>query len=90
MHQRELISIHIGKTGVKTGDEFWNIISKEDRNEQNPFFMNSSDGEYKPRAIFIDLEPDCINEISSKSLYDKNSFMSGISSCTETVSYYIF
>ena len=84
----EILQLHIGQCGCQIGANFWERANKrylESRespphNIQSLFEEKAARGKYTPRAIYIDLEDSVINNIkkqSPKTLYSKNSFISG-------------
>ncbi|XP_038077681.1 tubulin alpha-2 chain-like [Patiria miniata] len=74
---REVISIHIGRTGVQVGNECWELyclehgISPDGIAGQNidpndaigNFFSNPETHRFRARTLFVDLEPSAIDEI---------------------------
>jgi tubulin alpha len=80
---REIISVHIGQAGIKTGNACWELycaehdISVDGSSIQNidnttnitgtNFFSESGTGRRMPRSIFVDLEPTFCDEIKTGS-----------------------
>ena len=79
---REVISIHVGQTGVQVGNACWELFCLEhgiqpdgftpsDRSSDNEkfatFFSENGAGKHVPRAVFLDLEPTAIDEIRTGS-----------------------
>eukprot|EP01084_Bolivina_argentea_P126497 223960_1 len=81
---REIINISIGNCGNWIGYDFWNTISTEHNLDKNGnctdytntaitdkidvYFNESTTQIYKPRTIFIDLESNTLDNISSSSI----------------------
>ena len=73
----EVICIHVGGTGVKLGQSVFDLLSVEhgiDRSGeliQKPsectkrFFNVNSEQKYQPRAVFVDLDPKELDEMTN-------------------------
>ncbi|VEL33850.1 unnamed protein product [Protopolystoma xenopodis] len=77
--QRECISVHIGQAGVQIGNSCWELFcleheiqpdglmlkgsSHEGDDSFNTFFHETGNGKHVPRAIFLDLEPNVVDEV---------------------------
>eukprot|EP01130_Rhizamoeba_saxonica_P002211 TRINITY_DN12061_c0_g1_i1.p1 TRINITY_DN12061_c0_g1~~TRINITY_DN12061_c0_g1_i1.p1 ORF type:complete len:461 (-),score=128.77 TRINITY_DN12061_c0_g1_i1:29-1411(-) len=94
---REIISIHIGQAGVQLGESCWQLYCLEHgiqadgtliddsqdkgQNSFQTFFNESNSGKYVPRAVFVDLEPNVIEELQSgtfKDLYHPDQMLTGV------------
>lgn len=79
---REILSIHVGKTGNYVGEQYWNLIAQEHNFNPNGtvkdsnvtvndykevLFNELSNGHYTPRAILLDTEPTVIDSIYTHS-----------------------
>ncbi|KAL9650669.1 hypothetical protein ABK040_001725 [Willaertia magna] len=76
---REVISLHIGQSGIQTGQQVWELFRNEhginedgslsgdvnQRNDSSVIFSESNRGKYVPRALFVDLEPSVIDNIKN-------------------------
>jgi tubulin alpha len=75
---REVISLHIGQAGIQVGNACWELYclehgiqpdgtipgnGKSEDDAFNTFFSDTGSGHYVPRAVFVDLEPNVIDEI---------------------------
>ncbi|KAH7091848.1 tubulin alpha [Auriculariales sp. MPI-PUGE-AT-0066] len=75
---REVISIHVGQAGVQIGNACWELYTLEHglspdgtvienstsaNSSFTTFFSDSSSGKFVPRALFVDLEPNVVDEI---------------------------
>jgi tubulin alpha len=76
---KEVISIHLGQAGVQIGNSSWELFSLEhgiskdgkvleqslamEDDNFKTFFTETEKGKFEPRAFFIDLEPNVIDEI---------------------------
>lgn len=87
---REIISLHVGQAGVQIGNACWELYCLEhgiDKNGMLPgnsnsstFFSATEQGKHVPRAVFVDLEPNVIDEIRNgpySSLYHPDQLISG-------------
>jgi len=91
---REVISIHVGGAGIQTGSSCWELFCLEHgirpdgtaagkiegADTFTSFFNETSGSKYVPRAVFVDLEPTCIDQIRTgkyKKLFDSESLISG-------------
>ena len=74
---REVISIHVGQAGVQIGSACWELyclehgilpdgkVTAEVENDHlsRTFFHETKNGNFVPRAIFVDLEPSVIDAV---------------------------
>lgn len=73
---KEIISIHIGSSGINPGKAFWKLKSyengigedgvltnKKDMSEVNSFFFETIKGEYKARALFVDTDSNTTEDL---------------------------
>lgn len=89
-----MISIHVGQAGVKVGESCWEMFCQEhdvqpdgttnpssyfqDSNYQ--CFHETEDGRNIPRSVFIDLDPDSIDDIRTgiyRNLFNPDQLISG-------------
>lgn len=90
-NQHEAISIHVGQCGVQLGDNLWELYCNEryidpsgkliyELNSFNdPFFSEEKSGKYTPRALFVDLNSESIDEIRTgrrHNLYNSDQLIS--------------
>lgn len=92
----ECISLHIGQAGVQMGSACWELYTQQHKilpdgsmpsgkavsvdKSFTTFFSETSSGRYKPRSVFIDLEPTVIDEIRTgrfHQLYRPEQFITG-------------
>ncbi len=74
----EIIVIHVGQGGIQIGLKFWETLlaehgldfsgqvvenTPEQANYRNVFFKSIQPNWFKPRAVFVDLEPGCIDTV---------------------------
>lgn len=74
---RELITIHVGETGVQIAPEFWKKLCEEHgldnfgqvksqpKGNVTNFFHKVDSGKFVPRAILVDLGPSAIRYVSN-------------------------
>lgn len=73
---REIISIHIGQAGIQIGNACWELYCLEHSikpdgspiaidSSSSSFFRETSNGNYVPRTVMVDLEPGVIDSIKS-------------------------
>ncbi|XP_066932954.1 tubulin alpha chain-like [Clytia hemisphaerica] len=93
---RECISIHIGQAGCQIGNACWELYcmehnikpdglmneegSQRDDESFSTFFNETGNGKHVPRALFLDLEPNVIDEIRTgaySKLYHPEQLISG-------------
>lgn len=93
---REIISLHIGQGGVQVGNACWELyciehgispdgtlISPDSASENrsfSTFFSETSSGKYVPRALYIDLEPNVIDQVRTgtyRKLFNPEQLVSG-------------
>ncbi|KAF8270905.1 Tubulin/FtsZ, GTPase domain-containing protein [Lactarius quietus] len=93
---REVISVHVGQAGVQIGNACWELytiehgLSPDGRFEgaETPvkddgfstFFSETSSGKHVPRSIYIDLEPNVIDEVRTgkyRSLFHPETMITG-------------
>ena len=76
---REIVSIHIGETGLRIGQQYWHTLAHEhsldpssgqivgDDDSQienlNKVFDENSSGVYTPRAVFVDATPFSLDQM---------------------------
>jgi len=76
---REVISLHVGQAGVQIGNACWELYTVEhglnpdgrlvdnspshSDNGFSTFFSETNSGKHVPRALYIDLEPNVIDEV---------------------------
>lgn len=75
---REIISLHIGQAGVRTGAACWELFCLEhnitpqgqladgpgfDDDKLSTFFSEEESGKYVPRCVFLDLETGVVDEV---------------------------
>ncbi|KAI8057799.1 alpha-tubulin [Syncephalis plumigaleata] len=96
VNMRECVSIHVGQAGVQIGSACWELYCLEhniqpngkpmENSEEkalgsaNTFFSEVSNGRYVPRTVFVDLEPNVIDEIRNgeyRELYNPDLLISG-------------
>ncbi|KAH7105392.1 tubulin alpha [Auriculariales sp. MPI-PUGE-AT-0066] len=90
---REVISVHVGQAGVQIGNACWELYTVEHGlgpdgrlDENSPshhnsgfstFFSESGSGKHVPRSLYVDLEPNVIDEVKTgtyRSLFILNLF----------------
>ena len=92
---REILSLHIGQAGTQIGNSCWELfchehnISKDgtsldpENNASEPmgtFFTESASGKFVPRALYLDLEPTCVEEVKRgdfRDLYHPEQMITG-------------
>ncbi|KAM0686348.1 alpha-tubulin [Conglomerata obtusa] len=89
---REIVSIHIGQAGIQIGNACWELYCKEHGilpdgtpistkdDTSSSFFSETSNGNYVPRTIMVDLEPGVIESIKQSSysnLYHPSQLING-------------
>jgi len=93
---REVISLHIGQAGVQIGNACWELytlehgLSPDGRIiEGSPsahdtgfttFFSESGSGKHVPRSLYIDLEPNVIDEVRTgtyRTLFHPETLVTG-------------
>merc|ERR1719375_1676895 len=92
---REILSLHIGQAGTQIGNSCWELfchehnISKDGTSldaENNAseamgtFFTESASGKFVPRALYLDLEPTCVEEVKRgdfRDLYHPEQMITG-------------
>ena len=77
---KEVISLHVGQAGVQIGNACWELFCLEHGIQQDghmssneetkddsfsAFFSETKNGKFVPRAVFVDSEPTCIDEIKT-------------------------
>jgi tubulin alpha len=75
---KEIISIHVGSSGINPGKEYWKLKSyengigedgvltnKSDNSELNSYFFETNKGEYKARALFVDLDSNTTEDLKN-------------------------
>ncbi|RKP27823.1 Tubulin, alpha 4 like-protein [Syncephalis pseudoplumigaleata] len=93
---RECISLHVGQAGVQIGSACWELYCLEHNIQPNgkpmedaepkaidsaqSFFSEVSTGRYVPRTVFVDLEPNVIDEVRKgeyRELYHPDLLITG-------------
>jgi len=92
---REVILIHLGQAGVQVGNACWELFCLEhgiqpdgqqpadasaDDDSYQSFFSETGAGKFVPRALMVDLEPTCVDEIRTgtyRNLYHPEQLISG-------------
>ncbi|WVR05206.1 hypothetical protein IAU60_002218 [Kwoniella sp. DSM 27419] len=93
---REVISVHVGQAGVQIGNACWELytlehgLSPDGRlMEGSPsggddgfstFFSETGSGKHVPRSLYVDLEPNVIDEVRTgtyRSLFHPETMISG-------------
>ncbi|KAL1739355.1 Tubulin/FtsZ, GTPase domain-containing protein, partial [Schizophyllum fasciatum] len=93
---REVVSIHVGQAGVQIGNACWELytiehgLSPDGRlSDDSPskhddgfstFFSETSSGKYVPRSLYVDLEPNVIDEVRNgpyRSLFHPETMITG-------------
>lgn len=88
---RGIISIHVGSCGNKIGSSFWDMITKEhsinqyswhsnydfeyQRENVDVYYNETLICNYIPRAIFVDLDKDSINNLQKSTCYDRKNII---------------
>mmetsp|Transcript_5822 Transcript_5822/g.10387 ORF Transcript_5822/g.10387 Transcript_5822/m.10387 type:complete len:445 (-) Transcript_5822:32-1366(-) len=92
----EVISIHLGQTGVQVGNSCWQLFCLEHgitpdgllssgfsaggETSFGNFFNETPEGKHVPRSVFVDSDPDTIDELrtgSSRQLFKPEQLISG-------------
>ena len=91
---REVLSIQLGQAGVQTGNACWELYCLEHGIAPNglmagdpkkddaftTFFHETGSGKFVPRCVFVDLEPNVVDEVRSgayRELYHPESLITG-------------
>ncbi|CDZ96469.1 tubulin alpha [Phaffia rhodozyma] len=93
---REVISIHVGQAGVQIGNACWELYTLEhglspdgrimegspSANDDgfSTFFSETGSGKHVPRSLYVDLEPNVIDEVRTgayKNLFHPQTLISG-------------
>ncbi|KAH7887586.1 tubulin alpha [Phlebopus sp. FC_14] len=93
---REVISVHVGQAGVQIGNACWELYTVEhglspdgrliegspSSNDAgfSTFFSETSSGKHVPRSLYIDLEPNVIDEVRTgtyRSLFHPETLVTG-------------
>jgi len=93
---REVISLHIGQAGVQIGNSCWELYCLEHGIQPDgtipnkdttvtddsftTFFNETGSGKHVPRSIFVDLEPNVVDEVrlgKYRQLYHPEQLISG-------------
>jgi len=94
---REVISLHVGQGGIQVGNACWELYTVEHGltpdgrlAENSPsasddgfstFFSETSGGKHVPRALYVDLEPNVIDEVRSgpyRGLFHPETLVNGM------------
>ncbi|KAF4601981.1 hypothetical protein EYR40_005182 [Pleurotus pulmonarius] len=93
---REVISVHVGQAGVQIGNACWELYTVEhglspdgrlmegspSTNDDgfSTFFSETSSGKHVPRSLYVDLEPNVIDEVRNgtyRSLFHPETLVTG-------------
>ncbi|CAK9779820.1 uncharacterized protein COLE_05023 [Cutaneotrichosporon oleaginosum] len=93
---REVISIHVGQAGVQIGNACWELYTIEhglspdgrlmetsaSHNDDgfSTFFSETGNGKHVPRSLYVDLEPNVIDEVRTgtyRSLFHPETMITG-------------
>jgi len=90
----EVITIHIGQAGCQSGNNMWELLClehditpegdmtfKHDDESAHTFFQETNNGQYVPRALFLDLEATVIDSIRTgqfRKLHHPNNMLNYI------------
>ncbi|KAG8894029.1 alpha-tubulin [Tulasnella sp. 408] len=93
---REVISIHVGQAGVQIGNACWELYLLEhgltpdgkltddspskDDSGFSTFFSETGSGKHVPRSLYVDLEPNVIDEVRTgayRSLFHPETMVTG-------------
>lgn len=93
---REIISLHVGQAGVQIGNACWELYTLEHglgpdgrpleqstcQHEEgfSTFFSDTGTGKYVPRSVYVDLEPNVIDEVRTgtyRSLFHPETLVTG-------------
>jgi tubulin alpha len=93
---REVISIHVGQAGVQIGNACWELYTIEhglspdgrlmegsaSANDDgfSTFFSETGNGKHVPRSLYVDLEPNVIDEVRTgtyRSLFHPETMITG-------------
>ncbi|KAL0476265.1 tubulin beta [Acrasis kona] len=91
---REIVHIQAGQCGNSIGNDFWGVVSEEhginpngifhgnDLQNENlgVYYNEAASGRYVPRAILVDLEPSCLDNIRGSTygeLFRPDNFIYG-------------
>jgi len=93
---REVISLHVGQAGVQIGNACWELYTVEhglnpdgrlaDPNGSHAddgfstFFSETGNGKHVPRSLYVDLEPNVIDEVRNgkyRSLFHPETMVTG-------------
>ncbi|THH11723.1 hypothetical protein EW145_g464 [Phellinidium pouzarii] len=93
---REVISVHVGQAGVQIGNACWELYTVEhglspdgrlvegspSANDDgfSTFFSETSSGKHVPRSLYVDLEPNVVDEVRTgtyRSLFHPETLVTG-------------
>ncbi|WRT67174.1 tubulin alpha-1A chain [Kwoniella shivajii] len=93
---REVISVHVGQAGVQIGNACWELYTLEHGLSPDgrliegtshggddgfsTFFSETGSGKHVPRSLYVDLEPNVIDEVRTgtyRSLFHPETMISG-------------
>ncbi|GLB33981.1 putative steryl acetyl hydrolase [Lyophyllum shimeji] len=96
LKMREVISVHVGQAGVQIGNACWELYTVEhglspdgrlvegspSHNDAgfSTFFSETSSGKHVPRSLYIDLEPNVVDEVRTgpyRSLFHPETLLTG-------------
>ncbi|UOH81455.1 tubulin alpha-1A chain [Cryptococcus neoformans] len=95
-NMREVISVHVGQAGVQIGNACWELYTLEhglspdgrlmegspSANDDgfSTFFSETGSGKHVPRSLYVDLEPNVIDEVRTgtyRSLFHPETMITG-------------
>ncbi|SNX82610.1 alpha tubulin [Melanopsichium pennsylvanicum] len=93
---REVLSLHVGQAGIQIGNACWELYLAEhglspdgrilegspSENDDgfSTFFSETGSGKYVPRSIYVDLEPNVVDEVRTgtfRSLFHPETLVTG-------------
>ncbi|CCA66585.1 probable alpha tubulin [Serendipita indica DSM 11827] len=81
---REVISIHVGQAGVQIGNACYGRLAPDSPSQTDTgfstFFSETGAGKHVPRSLYIDLEPNVIDEVKTgtyRSLFHPETLVTG-------------
>ena len=97
---REIVTLHVGQAGVQIAEPLWELYTAEHNIRRDgvcenatlgtkTLFSQAPDGHYKPRALFIDTEPDAVSRFrrtTAGNLCAPNQFVTGKESSASNAS----
>src|SRR3989338_4669409 len=62
-----MLHVHVGNASVAIGEKLWQLYDTDNADDaKTRFYTETSSGEYKPRALFADMDPYNINSFKSR------------------------